>query len=262
MIVRARVAKHSDVPIIRATGAGTRGGLKQRRNELNRGLQARRRNRSGCDAERTVLPEQVVREDGIRKLRAIRMSCRTHDTRVRKDAAQEQAMWRRLEARWQERRLRDSGIRAVVGCAVRLRRIAARWRYVCVRSQGRIEEHARSTGSVIRYHRVVDEIHQHGIKERHTASSPSGYVIGEYVVGDGNRMPIARIARIALNIRPIHVKEGQSAAGTAFRGIALKQICIDDQAGADTVSEFRRTIHVDRGAVLANSSIRTHALYH
>ena len=66
MVIWTYVAEHANVPVIRAAGARTSNALRQLGNECHCGLQAAGRSlRSRCNAERSVLPEQVVRENRV-----------------------------------------------------------------------------------------------------------------------------------------------------------------------------------------------------
>src|SRR4029077_15559396 len=71
--------------------------------------------------------------------------------------------------------------------------------------------------------------------------------------------PASRSVGVALHVGSVDVLQPEAAAAATFSSVALDQVGVDREAGADAVGKLRRTIQVDCG-VLAKSTIRTYAL--
>src|SRR5438309_561269 len=154
-------------------------------------------------------------------------------------------------------RLEVRGSDLEAGAAWICGRVAAWWSYVGTRGSERVEKYSRGGGGIVRGHRVVDEVHEHGVVERDSSSVPTGDVIGENVVGDRDSVPISRSAGEALHVGSVNVLQFQAAAAAFFRGIALDQVSVNHEAGTSAIAKPRGAIKVGYCAALgARRSVR------
>ncbi len=120
MVGRGGVTINADVPIVGATGAGANSGLRQRRNQLDRGLQARCCwNGARGDSERPVLPKDVVFHQRVRELRAVRIVFAALHGGIGERRQQGCVVHFRLQSCREEVGLSDDAVRAIVGRARR-----------------------------------------------------------------------------------------------------------------------------------------------
>jgi len=119
-------------------------------------------------------------------------------------------------------------------------------------------------GGVVGHDRVVDEVHCQRVLEGNSSAVPAGNVVGDDIVGDVDRIPGRRVSRRAsTGIGPgkglitvvkeaylpaVDVLEAYSAAAATFRSVAHDQVGVDHKAGAGSVTQTRRAIHVGYAA--------------
>ena len=117
-----------------------------------------------------------------------------------------------------------------------------------------VEQYARGSGTIVRHHRVIDEVDLHRIVERDSSSIPTRDVIRENVVGDLISYHARRSARVALHVRSVDVLQLETAAAAFLGGVALEQVGVDHEAGTAAIAKPWRAISVVRGAAFGRDA--------